>query len=453
MTVDGRRPAIQGKKDLEASRLSYALEHMTHKKAYRYAVEAAGGDADGALLRMFHDRFIEYRRGWRGNARFAVENRLHDEYYARTGWGPLSLDIEVAAVCDLACPFCYRQAIATPDRIMSAELFRRVMDQGAELGVSSVKFNWRGEPLLHPQLPTLIDDAKRRAVLETIINTDAVTLTAGKSEALIDAGLDLMIYSFDGGTKETYERMRPGRFKTNHFENVYANIRRFAEIRACTGARLPRTKVQMVLTADTFGEQEQFFDLFTDCVDDVSVKAYTERGGELPELDVTTLARVHAFLRAHDLPPTTAYWRDMRGAVYVGTGRLPCEQLYQRLTVTYDGRVSMCCYDWGVEYPIGYVDEAAFREGDADYEEALTKSRTGARGFERLTLIRMPARYVEPPRRVQTLREIWDGTILNEARRVHLDRNLDAVPICRKCMFKETYEWMRIPDAEMQPTA
>lgn len=143
----------------------------------------------------------------------------------------------------------------------------------------------------------------------------------------------------------------------------------------------------------------------------------------------------------------------MNGSVYVGIGRLPCEQLYQRLMVTYDGRISMCCYDWGVEYPIGYVDEAAYRDGDADYEAALTKARAGARGFERLKLIEMPARYIEPPRRVQTLGDIWDGDILNEARRLHLQRELNAVPICQKCMFKETYEWMRIPDAEMQPSA
>lgn len=452
MSGSDRRPAIQGKKDLEATRVAHAIEQMASNKAYRYAV-ASGGDPDGRLLEAFRERFVAYRKGWRGNARFAVEHGLHDEYFSRTGWGPLSLDLEVASVCDLACPFCYRQAIATPDKIIANDLFYRVMDQAADLGVASVKFNWRGEPLLHPQLPAFIDYAKRKSVLETIINTDAVTLTADKSEALIDAGLDLMIYSFDGGTKQTYEKMRPGRFKENRFEDVYENIRRFAQIRARKGAHFPRTKVQMVLTAETFGEQDQFFDLFTDCVDDVSVKAYTERGGELPELDPATLARVEDFLLWNNLPPTTPYWRDMNQSVYVATGRVPCEQLYQRLMVTYDGRVSMCCYDWGVEYPIGYVDDAGYRDGDADYEAVLEKSRTGARGFQLLKMIEMPARYVVPPRKVQTLAEIWDGDLLNGARRRHLERDLNAIPICQKCMFKETYEWMRIPDTAASPVA
>jgi hypothetical protein len=99
------------------------------------------------------------------------------------------------------------------------------------------------------------------------------------------------------------------------------------------------------------------------------------------------------------------------------------------------------------------LHESAYRNGDADYEAALAKARAGVRGFERLNLIKMPARYVEPPRRVQTLREIWDGELLNEVRRRHLSRDLDAVPICRRCMFKETYEWMRIPDTGTRPVA
>ena len=43
------------------------------------------------------------------------------------------------------------------------------------------------------------------------------------SKDLIDAGLDYMIYSFDGGSKETYEKMRPDVSK-NSFDKVYNNI-------------------------------------------------------------------------------------------------------------------------------------------------------------------------------------------------------------------------------------
>lgn len=53
-------------------------------------------------------------------------------------------------------------------------------------------------------------------------------LTNSVAEKLINSGLDLMIYSFDGGTKNSYEKMRPGRFKDNNFEDVIKNIKNFA---------------------------------------------------------------------------------------------------------------------------------------------------------------------------------------------------------------------------------
>jgi MoaA/NifB/PqqE/SkfB family radical SAM enzyme len=445
LNIGDRARAIQARRDIEQSRVAHAVEHMRFNKAYQYAVEAAGADPEGQVLASFVERFRNYREAWRGQPRAAIEQKLHHDFVRRTGAPPLSLDIEVAAVCDLACPFCYRQSIATPDKIMPEELCYRLLDECGRLKVPSVKFNWRGEPLLHPKLPEFIDYAKRQGVLETLINTDAVTLTAEKSEALIDAGLDMIIYSFDGGTKETYESMRPGRFKENHFEDVYGNIRRFAEIRERKGARFPRTKIQMVLTDATHQEQDRFFALFEDCVDDVSVKAYTERGGELPELDEQSRADVQAFLQERGLDPGSPCWRDMHGTLYVSVGRLACEQIFQRLMITYDGRVSMCCYDWGSEYPVGYADELAFKHGDAEYQGVIDKARSAARGFELLNRVEMPRRYIDPPHEVRELIQIWDGKELNDVRERHVSGRLDTVPVCRGCRFKETHEWMRVP--------
>ena len=64
---------------------------------------------------------------------------------------PLCVDIEVASICDLACPFCYREFVVTPDKIIDEKLCYNLIDQVADLGVPSMKFNWRGEPLLNPK--------------------------------------------------------------------------------------------------------------------------------------------------------------------------------------------------------------------------------------------------------------------------------------------------------------
>lgn len=444
--ADARSYVIEGKGDLEAARIASGVANMARNKAYRYAAERAGGDADGAILRRFQERFQWYRDSWRRLPAQSVAEKRWGDAFAALDYPPLCVDVESAAVCDLACPFCFRQWIATPDKIIDFELFRRIVDQCARLGVPSMKLNWRGEPLLHPQLPEMVDLAKRAGILEVIINTNATTLDAKKARELIDAGLDLMIYSFDGGSKETYEKMRPGRFKPNTFDAVYENIRRFAEIRAEMGAIYPRTRIQMVLTEDTFRERDTFFRLFEGIVDDVSVKAYTERGGKISELDAATRARLADEIARLDLPDDTPVRRDLGGALYVSTGRLPCEQPFQRLLVTYDGRVSMCCYDWGSQYPVGYVDAMAIETGEQEYEKILEKVAAGAKGFEKMSGAVMPERMNEPEPVVRTLQEIWHGADITHVRRKHVCGEGETVSACRRCTFRETYAWRKIDD-------
>ena len=197
-----RRAAVQSRKDAEAERINYALAHMADNKAYRYAAERAGGDPDGRLLEAHRERFRRYRAGWRGQPRRAIDENLTGEAFASSGMQPLCVDIEVAAVCDLACPFCFRQYIATPDKIISGKLYRRLIEECGKLQVPSIKLNWRGEPLLHPKIAEFIDLAKRAGVLEVMINTNATRLDEKMSRNLIEAGLDQIIYSFDGGSKK-----------------------------------------------------------------------------------------------------------------------------------------------------------------------------------------------------------------------------------------------------------
>ena len=68
---------------------------------------------------------------------------------------------------------------------------------------------------------------KKNGVLETIINTNATYLKGNYAEEIISSGLDLLIYSFDGGSKKTYDKYRVGRFKQNKFENILENIKNF----------------------------------------------------------------------------------------------------------------------------------------------------------------------------------------------------------------------------------
>ena len=442
-STKSRKYAIESRKDSEADRLKFMITNMATNKAYLYAINKSEDDNSEQILKNFRERFTWYRKGWRSIPKEAIKKGWFGEKFSKNVYPPLCIDLELAAVCDLACPHCYRQYIATPDKIMDMKLALKLIDQAADLGVPSMKFNWRGEPLLNPQIPDIIDYAKQKGILETIINTNATKLDNKMAKKLIDAGLDLMTYSFDGGTKETYELMRPGRFEKNSFDRVYSNIRNFSEIRNSLGSVFPRTKIQMVLTEDSFDEQDSFYSLFDDCVDDISVKQYTERGGKLTDLNDDLFEQANNFLSNNGISPDAQIMRDADESLYVSTGRLPCEQPYQRLLVTYDGKVSMCCYDWGSMHPVGYVDDLAIRLGESELEKIKNKSDNKDKGFDMMKL-EMPPKFNVPEPIINTLQEIWIGKEIDRVRHSHVEGKLEEITICKGCPFKETYQWKKV---------
>lgn len=444
----GHKRAIEGRHDLEVALRSQMIDGMTENLAYTSAREEAGGDPDGSILERFRDRYLWYRQSWRDIPAQAVSGSWTGERFVEASYPPLCVDVEVAAVCDLACPFCFRQHIATPDKIIDTDFCADIIDQACALGVPSMKFNWRGEPLLHPQLPDLIRRAKRGGILETIINTNATRLDEKMARDLIEAGLDVMVYSFDGGSKETYERMRPGRFSHNSFDEVYANIKRFKTVRDEMGRRLPRTKIQMILTEETSAEQDRYFELFEPYVDDVSVKQYTERGAGLSDLPADDANRLKACLSEKGLADTTPYLRDMGGEMWFSPKRRVCEQPFQRLMVTYDGKVAMCCYDWGATHPIGYLSDASFPDPDGAYRDVLERVEARDKGFESLKNIKMPSRLNHPPMEVSSMEDIWRGREIDVVRSSQLNNCGHDLKICGACKFKDAYVWEPVEGEE-----
>ncbi len=412
----------------------YFINNMQFNKAYTYALsnkEKFSNMNDEQIITHLKKQYLEYRNNW--------VNAINKKNKSN----PLSIDIELASICDLACPHCSREYIVTPDKIMDFDLYKKIIDEISEMSVPSIKLNWRGEPLLHPNISKCIDYAKRKGILEVIINTNATMLTKKKSEELIDSGLDYMIYSFDGGTKKTYEKMRPGRFKKNQYENIVKNIIDFNEVRFKKKAKFPITKIQMIMTSDTRNEIDEFYKTFENIVDDVTVTQYNERGGGLNDLDENIKTKLIKYFKDKNLSPNTSYMVDIDKNIYVSEKRKTCEQIYQRLMITYNGRVGMCCHDWGAQHGLGFINENAFNE-NKEFNEVMTKVKSKKKGFELLSNVSMPQNFNEPKHNVSTLKEIWKGDELNKVRKNHECGKVDDVEVCKNCTFKDTYEWTKV---------
>jgi radical SAM protein with 4Fe4S-binding SPASM domain len=274
---------------------------------------------------VFDDRrdpaFLEYRRRWHEDPAGFV-----------AGAFPIHLDIESTSVCNLLCPFCSTTSKTwgpgNPG-YMKMELFRRIIDEGAEHGLCSIKLSFRGEPLLHQQLPEMVAYAKSRNILDVYFNTNATLLTKTRIDQLIDAGLDRISISFEGVTKDAYEAYRVGA----KFEKVVANARLLRRIRDERGSRLPQIRIQSVGLPELQSSFDDYVRMWSDVADEIGYLDAREEGPEY----------------------------DHRGR----PGDWACPFLWQRMTILWDGTLLPCLMHGVSDFSLlahGNVTETSIKE-------------------------------------------------------------------------------------------
>ncbi|MFZ5969491.1 MAG: radical SAM/SPASM domain-containing protein [Bacillota bacterium] len=259
-------------------------------------------------------KYKEYRKKWVENPRnFIVED------------APLHLDIEPTNACNLKCPMCPRTVLIQEDKSkfkvssLDMETYKKIIDEAVAIGVYSIKLNWLGEPLVHPNIVDMVKYAKIKGIEDVMFNTNGVALDENMSIKLIDAGLDKIFFSFDSPFKEKYEAIRVGAT----FEKTLNNIKRFVEIRKEKGKDTPLTRISMVLMETNQDEYEKFVDLFQDIVDVVAYVEYRE--------------------------PVSKKTREEYNEQFA------CSELWQRMFIAADGDVIVCCVDSQKEYIVGNI--------------------------------------------------------------------------------------------------
>jgi MoaA/NifB/PqqE/SkfB family radical SAM enzyme len=179
----------------------------------------------------------------------------------------------------------------------------------------------------------MIRYAKQNSDLILQFNTNANRMTPDISRELVNSGLDKLTISLDGVTKETYEKVRCG----SNFERVIGNVNALLEAKKAAGAALPLVTLQIIRMDITADEIDAFVETWQDRVDYVSV---TNIGATTADSQVLS----------HSLREEKR--KSLR----------PCRQIWQRLSVLWDGTVTVCCNDFDGFLAVGKVGETSLRE-------------------------------------------------------------------------------------------
>jgi len=173
------------------------------------------------------------------------------------GW-PTWINLTGTTICNLKCFMCNQFLDPNiPKWIMKDEVYERVV---AELYpfARTVQFSAFGEPLMTPGMEGKLDDLERtHTKLEMVSNATLMMKESRFREKLLRT-LELVTFSIDGATRETYNSVRTGA----DFDEVLENITRFAEARAAMpAARRPRMNFNFIMMKRTVPEAPRFVKL------------------------------------------------------------------------------------------------------------------------------------------------------------------------------------------------
>ncbi len=237
---------------------------------------------------------------------------------------PDIVQIESTNLCNAKCVFCPRDEMHRQQGIMDMDLFRKVVDECAALGITHVRLHNYGEPFLDRRLVEKVRYAKTRGIAEVGMISNGSLITPDIAQGLIDAGLDAINISVDASGKETFERTRVNL----DYDTVIDNIRTLDRLRREAGRTRPKLILSFVRQQDS-PEEQAFIDAWRTIAD---------------KIHITDLHNWAGTLNAHS---DVAY---------------PCYRLWLTFTVLWDGRVSLCCADFDGRHVLGDLRTSTIRE-------------------------------------------------------------------------------------------
>jgi radical SAM protein with 4Fe4S-binding SPASM domain len=244
---------------------------------------------------------------------------------------------------------------------MDFGLFEEIVSQAADIGVKRIHLYLRGEPTLHPRIMEMMAFIKSKK-LPLHLTTNGTTLTPERSAELLSTGVnsaDQLTISFLGHSKEGHEATMVG---VDH-DGVVENILDLMSLRKRLRVNGPVVEAILNAPPQTQHEADDFLRFWRGKVDHA-------RLGEI----------------------SIEFQEYGREAVNEVTRTSACTGIFERLTVTWEGKVPHCNGDFDCKWILGDLSE-------------------------------------------DSITDIWNCERLQSVRRVHQTKplNLDQLPMCLHC--------------------
>ncbi|HSW46599.1 MAG TPA: radical SAM protein, partial [Phycisphaerae bacterium] len=151
--------------------------------------------------------------------------------------------VEPTSACNLSCRTCMRHSWNEPVGTMTGATFQRLLASLATVpSFHTMAFWGMGEPLLHPEIASMVQAAKDLGA-ETELITNGLLLSPELARALVAAGLDRLVVSVDGVTPRRHAENRTGA----DLETIKANVLALRRLRHEMQRMQPEIGIEFVL--------------------------------------------------------------------------------------------------------------------------------------------------------------------------------------------------------------
>ncbi|MBF0322051.1 MAG: SPASM domain-containing protein [Magnetococcales bacterium] len=316
-----------------------------------------------------------YRRANTGNLADKLRNLPDFPYF---------IDLELTNTCDFRCLMCPTgtHLQRRTKGFMSDTTFYRLL-AGVRERRTPLRFIRWGEPTLHPHLLQYLEAAHTAGIL-THMNTNGNSLDDAMLDALLEIPLDCIKFSFQGVDAASYREMR----NTDFFAGL---IERIKKLHAKRGDRpAPFMQISTTVTYETREQIAAFRRLVEPYVDLVSIGR-------------TILGHLDASKMKCSAADKETLLRLQTQESVVKKHKL-CPEVFDKLSINWDGQVTACCTDYDNFMIIG---------------DLATDS----------------------------LEEIWQSERMHHYRVLLADMRHEELPLCRTC-----YDFMGLDTPGLQGT-
>lgn len=246
------------------------------------------------------------------------------------GYPPYLL-VEPVSTCNLRCPFCFQTDKTFTKKpymgVMDFDLFKKIIDEAEEIGIGAITLASRGEPTLHKEFDKMLDYiGEKENIFEIKINTNATFLSEKFCHSIFRNKVTQVVISADHYQKEEYERLR----KNSNFEKILKNVDRLFEIRKKYKDQITEIRVSGI-DNDKDLNREKFRNFWIKRSDHVTASFPLER------------------------------WDTYNNNKNEDIND-PCENLWDRMYIWFDGKVNPCDADYKSFLSFGNINESSIKK-------------------------------------------------------------------------------------------